>query len=103
LNIKELQLKALVDSGCTHTGIDKQLVKEEKIKIKLMDRLFKVFNADETKNGEVKRFALLELKINEYKGHINIVVIDLNGTDIFLRCDWLVKHNLEVNWNLEII
>jgi len=87
LNIKELQLKALVDSGCTHTGIDKQLMKEEKIKIKLMDRLFKVFNTDETKNGEDKRFTLLELKINRYKEHINIAVIDLNSTDIFLRHD----------------
>jgi len=28
-------------------------VKEEKIKIKPTDRLFKVFNADGTKNGEV--------------------------------------------------
>jgi len=28
-NEKELQLKVLVDSGYTHTGIDKQLVKEE--------------------------------------------------------------------------
>ena len=24
--------------------------------------------------------------------------MDLNGTDIFLGYDWLVKHNLEVNW-----
>jgi len=31
-NGKELQLQALVDLGCTHTGIDKQLVKKEKIK-----------------------------------------------------------------------
>jgi len=26
---KKLQLKALVDSGCTHTGINKQLVKNK--------------------------------------------------------------------------
>jgi len=50
---KELQLQALVDSGCTHTGIDKQLVKEEKIKTELMERLFKVFNADGMKNRKV--------------------------------------------------
>jgi len=25
-------------------------------------------------------------------------VTDLNGTDMFLEHDWLVKHNLEVNW-----
>jgi len=27
---KKLQLQVLVDSGCTHTKINKQLVKEEK-------------------------------------------------------------------------
>jgi len=42
-----------VDSGCTYTGTDKQLVKEEKIKIEPMDRSFKVFNTDRTKNEEV--------------------------------------------------
>ena len=52
-NGKELQLQALVDSGCTHTRINKQLFKEEKIKIKPIDRSFKVFNVDRTKNRKV--------------------------------------------------
>ena len=52
-NEKELQLQALVDSECTHTRIDKQLIKKEKIKTEPMDRSFEVFNADGTKNGEV--------------------------------------------------
>jgi len=30
-NGKNLKVKVLVDSGCTHTGIDKQLVKEKRI------------------------------------------------------------------------
>jgi len=47
------KLKTLVDSRCTHTKIDKQLVKEERIKMEPINRLFKVFNADRTKNGEV--------------------------------------------------
>jgi len=52
-NRKESWLKALINLGCTHTGIDKQLVKEEKIKMEPMDRLFEIFNIDGTKNGEV--------------------------------------------------
>ena len=28
-----------------------------------------------------------------------MVVTDLNGIDIFLEHDWLVKHNSEVNWD----
>jgi len=34
----EIWLKILVDSGYTHTGINKQLAKEEWIKTKPMDR-----------------------------------------------------------------
>ena len=98
-NGKELQLQALVDSGYTHTRINKQLVKGKKIKTEPMERLFKVFNTDGTKNGEVTWFALLEVEINGHKEQIDTVVTDLNGTDMFLGYDWLVKHNLEVNWS----
>jgi len=42
-------------------------MKEERIKTKLMDRSFKVFNADKTKNGEVIWYVPIEVKINEYK------------------------------------
>ena len=48
-------------------GINEQLVKEERIKMEPMDRSFKVFNADETKNREVTRFASLEVEINGHK------------------------------------
>ncbi len=39
----------------------------------------------------------LEIKINSYKEQLEAAVIDLNRTDMFLRHDWLVKHNPEVN------
>ena len=84
-------------------GIDEQLVKEEKIKTKLMDKLLEVFNVDATKNGEVTWYILLEVEINRYKEQINVVVTDLNSTDMFPGYNWLVKHNPEVNWNMEVI
>ena len=34
---------------------------------------------------------------------INVAVTDLNGTDMFLEYDWLVKHNSEVNQNKGMI
>jgi len=64
---KELWLQALVDSSCTHTGIDKQLVKEERIKMEPMDRSFEVFNIDGIKNREVTWFAPLEVEIDGHK------------------------------------
>ena len=45
----------------------------------------------------------LEVEINEYKEQINVAVIDLNGMDMFLGHDWLVKHNPEVNWDKGMI
>ena len=97
-NSKKLKLKALVDSRYTHTEIDKQLVKDRRIQTKPINFSFKVFNADRTKNGEVIKMAPLEVEINRHKEQLEAAVTDLNGTDIFLGYNWLVKHNPEVNW-----
>jgi len=66
-NGKNLKVKVLVNSGCTHTGIDKQLVKERMIQKKLINFSFEVFSADRTKNREVTRVAPLEIEINKHK------------------------------------
>jgi len=97
-NGKKLEVKALVDSGYTHTGIDEQLVKDKRIQMKSIDFSFEVFNADGTKNGEVTKVAPLEIEINRHKETLEAAVTDLDRTDMFLGHDWLVKHNPEVNW-----
>jgi len=97
-NSKSLKVKALVDSRCTHTGIDEQLVKDKNIQTKKIDFSFEAFNADGTKNGEVTNVAPLEVEINGHKETLEAAVMDLDGTDMFLGHDWLVKHNPEVNW-----
>ena len=97
-NSKNLKVKTLVDSGCTHIGINKQLVKDKRIQTKAIDFSFEVFNANGTKNGEVTKVAPLEIKINRHKETLEAAVMDLDRTDMFLGHDWLVKHNPEVNW-----
>ena len=97
-NGKNLKVKALVDSRYTHTGIDKQLVKDKRIQTKRIDFSFEVFNADGMKNGEVTKVAPLEIEINSHKEKLEVAVTDLDGTDMFLGHDWLIKHNPEVNW-----
>ena len=86
-----------MDSGCTHTGIDKQLVKDKRIQTRLINLLFRVYNTDRTKNGDVMKVASLEVKINGHKEYIEAAITDLNRTDMFLGHNWLVKHNLKVN------
>ena len=97
-NGKNLKVKALVDSGYTHTRINEQLVKDKRIQMKSIDFSIEVFNADGTKNGEVTKVAPLEIEINGHKETLEAVVTDLDRTDMFLGHDWLVKHNPEVNW-----
>jgi len=96
-NGKKLEVKALVDSGYTHTEIDEQLVKDRRIQIKKIDFSFEVFNTDGTKNEEVTKVAPLEVEINRHKETLEAAVTDLNGMDMFLKHDWLVKYNPEVN------
>jgi len=97
-NGKNLKVKALVDSRCIHTGIDEQLVKDKRIQTKKIDFSFEVFNADRTKNKEVTKVVPLEVEINGHKETLEAAVTDLDGTDMFLGHNWLVKHNPEVNW-----
>ena len=94
---EKLQVEALVDSRYTHIEINQHLVKDKRIQTKLVDFFFEVFNADGTKKEEVTRIVPLKVKINRHKKYIKAAVTDLNGMDIFLEHDWLVKHNPEVN------
>ena len=102
-NSKKLKVKTLVDSGCIHIRINKQLVKKKKIQMKPLNFLFEVFNTDRMKNREVTKMAILEIKINEHKKTLEAAVTDLDGIDMFLGHNWLVKHNLEVNWKNKTI
>ena len=86
-----------MDFKCTHTEIDEQLVKDKRIQTRPINFSFEVYNIDGTKNGDITKVVPLEVKINEHKEYIEVVLIDLNGMDIFLGHDWLIKHNLEVN------
>ncbi len=72
-----------MDSGHTHTGIDKQLVKDKRIQTKPINFSFEVFNADGTKNGELTRMIPLEIEINDHKEQLEAAVTDLDGTDMF--------------------
>ena len=65
--------------------------------------MFEVFNVDRTKNGEVTQFALLKVEINGHKEQIDATAMDLNGIDMFLGYNWLVKYNPEVDWSKRII
>ena len=97
-NSKNLKVKALVDSRYTHIGLDEQLVKNKRIQTKPLNFSFEVFNVDGTKNEEMTKVVPLEIEVNDYKEQLKAAVMDLNRMDMFLGHNWLVKHNLEINW-----
>ena len=74
------------------------MIKDKRIQTRPINFSFGVFNIDGTRNREVTKVASLEVKINGYKKQLEAAVMDLNGTNIFLGHDWLVKHNPEINW-----
>jgi len=46
----------------------------------------------------VTKVVPLEIEINRHKETLEAAVTDLNGMDMFLGYNWLVKHNPEINW-----
>ena len=70
-----------------------------------LSRPFDTFNIDRTRSGNYKvtQFIPLETEINRYIENIDIIVIDLNSINMFLKYNWLIKHNSEVNRNKGII
>ena len=58
-----------------------------------------VYNADSTlnKNGSIKEFATLQLVINNHYERIDLAVIELGDTDLFLEHDWLKIHNPSID------
>ena len=59
-----------------------------------------VYNIDSTlnKNRSIKEFATLQLVINDYYKCIDLTVIELGDTDLFLEHDWLKIHNPSIDW-----
>ncbi len=59
-----------------------------------------VYNADGSKNsvGQITAFAELCIIIRDHAERIDLAITDLKDCDIFLRHDWLIRHNLLINW-----
>jgi len=66
-NGKKIKVKALVNSGCTYTEIDEQLVKDKRIQTRPINFSFGLYNTDRIKNREVTKVAPLKIEINKYK------------------------------------
>ncbi|EKM74824.1 hypothetical protein AGABI1DRAFT_25327, partial [Agaricus bisporus var. burnettii JB137-S8] len=95
----------MVNSGCTHTCIDKGLVKKKKIPTKKLEQPITCRNSDGTIAGkkDITRFMKMDLNINGHNKQLDVVATPLQSSDLFLGHDWLTNHNPEIDWKQGII
>ena len=89
----------LINFKCTESYIDSSFVKNNRIKTYPFKNLFPVFNTNSTSNdrGLLKDYVELELFVKEHSEIICLTVTTLVSSNIFLRYDWLIKHNPEID------
>jgi hypothetical protein len=94
-NGKVVDAKALVDSRCDTSSVDRKWVAEKKLDTLLLPEVIKVRNADGSlnANGPSDKSLPGTLRIGEHTEEVNLMVTDLpEQYPIFLGLDWLNKH-----------
>ncbi len=99
-NHTHIASSALVDSSCTSSAINRAFVEKHKIPTRATAVPITVYNADGSKNssGQITAFTELRITIGDHAERIDLAITDLKDCDIFLRHDWLVRHNPLINW-----
>ena len=57
-------------------------------------------NANGTTNagGKITEMVKIKMKIQEHEEIFELAVTDIGRRDIFIRHDWLIYHNPEMEW-----
>jgi hypothetical protein len=100
-NGKIVDAKALVDSGCDTSSVDRKWVTEKKLDTLPLPEVIKVWNADSSPNVNGPSVNLLPgtLRIGKHTEEVNLMVMDLpENYPVFLGLDWLNKHNPRIHW-----
>lgn len=97
------ELKAieyLVDCGATGEFIDRDYVKANRLRTRLLSESIPVFNIDGTPNEAGSISEVVDL-ILRYKNHLEralFAVTGLGKQNLVLGHSWLHKHNPEIDW-----
>jgi hypothetical protein len=93
--------KALVDSGCDTSSVDRKWVAEKKLDTLPLPEVIRVQNADGSPNANGPSVNSLPgtLRIGMHTEEVNLMVTDLpENYPVFLRLDWLNKHDPRIHW-----
>lgn len=98
--LQTFKVKGLLDSGCTGSCIDSKFVKRHGINTTEAPLPTKVCNADGTLNtsGSITHYVTMRMTIKDHVEHIQMGVVDLGKTDLFISHDWLKFHNPNIDW-----
>jgi hypothetical protein len=100
-NGKAIDTKALVDSSCDTSSVDRKWVTEKNLDTLPLPEAIRVRNADGSPNanGPSNKSLPGTLWIGEHMEEVNLMVTDLPELyPIFLGLDWLNKHDLRIHW-----
>jgi hypothetical protein len=103
--LEQQPMKALLDSGCTGSCVNKDFVKKHQLNTTKLPKSIPVFNADGSLNiaGRLTHTVKLKVTIGGHTEIMDFRVSNLGSSDIFLGHDWLQHHNPEIDWKEKII
>lgn len=105
VTLETFRVKGLVDSGCTGSCIDSKFVAVNKINTIKSAIPTKVYNVDGTLNtsGSITDHVVMCMTIGNHVERIELGVVDLGKSDVFISHDWLKFHNPNIDWQKSTI
>jgi hypothetical protein len=103
-NGKVIDTKALIDSRCDTSSVDRKWVTEKNLDTLPLPEVIRVWNADGSPNtnGPSVNSLPSTLLIGEHTEAVNLMVTDLpEQYPIFLGLDWLNKHDPRIHWKFK--
>ena len=91
---RQFAVSGLIDSGCTGSCIDVEMVKRHNIPTKKLKVPLPVYNADGTLNssGKITDYVDMRMTIHDHSERIGVTKI--SNLELFLGLEWLRSHNL---------
>ncbi len=90
-NRTQFSAKALVDSGCTSSTINRAFVEQHNIPTHATATPIPIYNANGTKTlgGSITKYTEICLTIGDHSEWIDLAITELGDKQIFLSHDWL--------------
>jgi Retroviral aspartyl protease len=101
---EEFLIKALIDSGCTHSTINSDFIKQYGLTMIKLDAPRVVKNVDRFENitGQVIDLleCIMEVTGKDHQEQIDLAITKLGSHQLFLGYDWIKNHNPSINWQI---